>query len=94
MQHGNTLNFLQLGRLPDTEVEEFNLQNATEDQNENALVPKDFPDVNAVDLCAPDTLDLMQGFPQLITFFVLHRPIVMLLSTISDVSSTAYSFCN
>ncbi|XP_062162867.1 uncharacterized protein LOC133869800 isoform X2 [Alnus glutinosa] len=50
-----------LGRSPDTQVEEFNLQNATEDQNGNALVPKDFPDVNDVDLCAPDTLDPMQN---------------------------------
>ena len=74
MQHGNTLNFLQLGRLPDAEVEEFNLQNATEDQNGNALVPKDFPDVNAVDLCAPDTLDIMQGSPQLITFLCYTGP--------------------
>ncbi|GMY25815.1 hypothetical protein FCV25MIE_21057 [Fagus crenata] len=48
-----------LGRLLDTEVE-FNFQNATEDQHGNALIPKDSPGVQGVDLCAPDTFDLTQ----------------------------------
>jgi hypothetical protein len=62
---GNILNFLQLGRLLDTEVE-FNFQNATEDQHGNALIPKDSPGVQGVDLCAPDTFDLTQGTLQLV----------------------------
>ena len=62
---GNILNFLQLGRLLDTEVE-YNFQIATENKNGNAFISKDSPGVQGVDPCAPDTFECMQGNPQLV----------------------------
>ncbi|KAG6651186.1 hypothetical protein CIPAW_06G093500 [Carya illinoinensis] len=56
---GSTLNFLQLCRFPDTELEEFNVQNVAEEENRSAVARKDCL-VLGDGLCAPDTLDLTQ----------------------------------
>lgn len=66
MQPGRPLNFFQLSRLPDTEVEKLNFHNARQDQSGYPLIPKGCPGASDVDLCAPDTFDLMEGIPQLI----------------------------
>ncbi|KAG2702523.1 hypothetical protein I3760_06G093900 [Carya illinoinensis] len=48
-----------LCRFPDTELEEFNVQNVAEEENKSAVARKDCL-VLGDGLCAPDTLDLTQ----------------------------------
>lgn len=54
----NILNFSQLDRSKN-----FSLLEVTEDVTGDAPVLKDSPCVETVNLCAPDTLDFVQGIP-------------------------------
>lgn len=64
MRH--SFNFSQLGRLQNCSV-----LRATEDKAEEAPFVKDSLDVENGDICAPDTLDFVQGIAYLL-LFVLH----------------------
>lgn len=57
------LNVSQIDRLQNAEVEGLNFPASSEFKDVDASCPGESLSVHDVDLCAPDTLDFVQGIP-------------------------------